>query len=78
MPKKGITDMAALMREAAEAMAAGTALAQAAGLAVLKAEMEALSHVLPGGVTDSIGADDEAQRLADEAAREEGFDNMPV
>jgi hypothetical protein len=53
-------------------------LAQAAGLAVLKAEMEALSHVLPGGVTDSIGADDEAQRLADEAAREEGFDNMPV
>ena len=74
MPKTGLTDMAALMGEAVEAMAAG----QAMGLALLKAEMEALTQVMPGDVPGETEAEAEQRRLAEEAAREDGFDNMPV
>lgn len=74
MPKTGLTDMAALMGEAVEAMAAG----QAMGLAVLKAEMEALTQVLPGAVPDEDAAAADQRRLAEEAALEADFDNMPV
>lgn len=74
MPKTGLTDMAALMGEAVEAMAAG----QAMGLALLKAEMDALTQVLPGTVPDEDPAEMAQRRLADEAAQEADFDNMPV
>lgn len=68
---------------AAEAMEA-VALTQAIGLGVLRAEMEALTRVLPGHAM--TGAETEAEteaeaeaRLAAEAAEiEAGFDNMPV
>lgn len=78
MPKTGLTDMAALAGEAVEAMAAGAAVAQAAGLAVLKAEMDALAHVLPGGGPEESAEEAEARKLTEQAALEEGFDNMPV
>lgn len=78
MPNKDVTDLAALMGEAAEAMAAGTAVAQAAGLAVLKAELAALAHVLPGDTAPESAEDAERRRLAEDAAQEDGFDNMPV
>ncbi|NBE08766.1 hypothetical protein [Paragemmobacter ruber] len=68
------TDMAALVGEAVEAMAAG----QAMGLALLRAEMEALAHVLPPAARAPGAAADEARARDDEAAREAGFDNMPV
>jgi hypothetical protein len=74
MKKKNMTDMAALMGEAVEAMAAG----QAMGLALLKAEMEALAQVIPSGGAEEDAAAAEASRQAEEAAREAGFDNMPV
>ena len=72
---KDITDVAALMGETVEAMAAG----QAMGLALLQAEMAALVKVLPGSpATDETEAEAEARRAAEEAAVEAGFDNMPV
>ena len=74
MPKTGLTDMAALMGEAVEAVAAG----QAMGLALLKAEMEALTHVMPGDAPEETEAEAAQRRLAEEAAQEDGFDNMPV
>jgi hypothetical protein len=74
MPKTGLTDMAALMGEAVEAMAAG----QAMGLALLKAEMEALTQVLPGAVPDEDEATAARRRLAEDASQEADFDNMPV
>lgn len=74
MPKTGLTDMAALMGEAVEAMAAR----QAMGLALLKAEMEALTQVMPGDVPGETEAEAAQRRLAEEAAQEDGFDNMPV
>jgi hypothetical protein len=71
---KDMTDMAALMGEAVEAMAAG----QAMGLALLKAEMAALAQVMPGAVGDATDAEIEARHAAEEAEVEAGFDNMPV
>lgn len=60
---------------AAEALEA-VALTQAMGLGVLRAEMEALTRVLPGHATTEAEAE---ARLAAEAAEiEAGFDNMPV
>jgi len=73
MAKKDMVGMAGLMGEAVEAMAASQAL----GLALLKAEMDALAHLMPGHVADG-GAEDEARRVAEEAAVEAGFDNLPV
>lgn len=73
MAQKDMVGMAALMGEAVEAMAA----TQAMGLALLRAELEALGHVLPGQpVADA--AEEEARRTAEEAAVEAGFDNLPV
>jgi hypothetical protein len=73
MAKKDMVGMAALMGEAIEAMAA----TQAVGLAVLRAEMEALAHVMPGQVPTE-GPEAEARRAVEEAAVEAGFDNLPV
>lgn len=72
--KTVLTDMAALVGEAVEVMAAG----QAMGLALLRTEMEALAHVLPPADSAPGAADGEARARADEAAQEAGFDNMPV
>ena len=72
--KTDLTDMAALMGGAVEAMVAG----QAMGLALLKAEMEALAQVLPTAENDVTAAEDEARAREEDAAREAGFDNMPV
>lgn len=72
--KTDLTDMAALMGGAVEAMVAG----QAMGLALLKAEMEALAQVLPTAENDATAAEDEARAREEDAAREAGFDNMPV
>jgi len=52
------------------------ALGQAIGLGVLQAEMEALTHLLPGKV--ETDAEREARIAAEAAAIEDGFDNMPV
>lgn len=68
------TGMAALMGEAVEVMAAG----QAIGLALLKAEMDALASVLPGMDVPETEAEVEARRAIEEAEVESGFDNMPV
>jgi len=73
MTGKDMTGMAALMGEAVEAMAG----AQALGLALLRAEMEALGQVLPGHAS-AEGPEEEARRMAEEAAVEAGFDNLPV
>lgn len=72
--KTDLTDMAALMGGAVEAMVAG----QAMGLALLKAEMEALAQVLPTAENDATAAEDEASAREEDASREAGFDNMPV
>lgn len=48
--------------------------AEVAALAVLKAEMEGLS-ILFGG---DAGPRSDAERLAEDAAEEASFDNMPV
>lgn len=72
MAKAGLTEMAGLMGEAAEAMAA----TQAMGLAVLRAEMLALSRMMPGQADTPAGA--AARLAAQEAETEAGFDNMPV
>ena len=69
-----LTDIAGLMGEAVEAAAAG----QAMGLAVLRAEMEALSKMMPGAVSEEDAAQAEARHAAEEAEIEAGFDNMPV
>ena len=75
--ESGITRMAALMGEAAEAAAAGQALT----LALLQAEMEALARLLPGPAGDEAAlteAEAEALRRAEEARIEADFDNLPV
>ena len=69
-----LTDMAGLMGEAVEAAAVG----QAMGLALLRAEMEALSKVMPGADEPEDAAQAEARHAAEEAEIEQGFDNMPV
>ena len=71
--RKDMVGMAALMGEAMEAMAA----TQAVGLAVLKAEMDALTSMMPGHEAPH-GPEEEARRAAEEAAVEAGFDNLPV
>lgn len=73
MADRDMAGMAALMGEVVEAMAG----AQALGLSLLKAEMEALSQVMPGHPT-AHGAEDEARLAAEDAAVEAGFDNLPV
>jgi hypothetical protein len=75
MARKDMVGMAGLMGEAVEAMAA----TQAMGLALLRTEMEALAHMLPGqSVGAETDAEEEARRVAEEAAVEAGFDNLPV
>lgn len=74
MAKTGLVDMAALMGEATEAMVAG----QAMGLALLHAEMEALTQMLPGAVPQETPAEAAQRHLTDETASEADFDNMPV
>lgn len=69
-----LTEVAGLMGEAVEAAAAG----QAMGLALLRAEMEALSQVMPGAAAPEDAAEAEARHAAEEAEIEAGFDNMPV
>ena len=73
MAKKDMVGMAGLMGEAVEAMAA----TQAFGLAMLKAEMDALEQMMPGHEA-AHGPEEEARRAAEEAAVEAGFDNLPV
>lgn len=73
MAGKDAVGMAGLMGEAVEAVAAG----QAFGLALLRAEMDALAQMMPGQQA-AQGAQDEARRAAEEAAVEAGFDNLPV
>ena len=73
MAERDMAGMAALMGGAVEAMAG----AQAMGLALLRAEMQALAQVMPGHHS-ADGAEDEARRLAEEASVEAGFDNLPV
>lgn len=74
MPDRDLKAMAGLMGEAAEALAAQQAL----GLAVLKAELDALAHLLPGAVAAETEAEAEARRATETAEIEAGFDNMPV
>lgn len=70
-----MTDVAALMGETVEAMAAGQAMA----LALLKAEMAALAQVMPGAASaEETETEAEARRSEEEARVEAGFDNMPV
>ena len=73
MADRDVTAMAALMGGAVEAMAG----AQAMGLALLRAEMEALAQVMPGHIP-AHGPEAEARLAAEEAAVEAGFDNLPV
>jgi len=73
MGEKHMVGLAALMGEAVEAATAS----QAIGLAVLKAEMDALASLMPGHVAPQ-GPEEEARRAAEEAAVEAGFDNLPV
>lgn len=61
---------------AAEALEA-VAVTQAIGLGVLRAEMEALTHLLPGA-REETDAEATARQAAEAAAIEAGFDNMPV
>lgn len=63
--KSNVTQLAAEMVEAA-------VTAPTIGLKVLLAEMQALSHVIPGG------QETPEQRAEHEAAVEADFDNMPV
>ncbi len=71
--QKDMAGMAGLMGEAVEAMAASQAL----GLALLKAEMDALAQMMPGHEAPQ-GPEDEARRAEEEARVEAGFDNLPV
>ncbi len=58
---------------------AGAVLAaEVAALALLKAEMEGLSVLFGGDSTAHPGPKSEAERRAEDAAEEAGFDNMPV
>ena len=66
---KGLTGLADQAREA-------VALGQAIGLGMLQAEIEALTHLLPGQT--ETDAEREARIAAEAAALEDGFDNMPV
>jgi hypothetical protein len=62
-----IEEMAALATTLTDAMTLG----QAAGLAILAAEMEALTHLMPGLAHPAATGPSEAEIEAD-------FDNMPV
>ena len=73
MTGKDMVGVAALMGGAVEAMAG----AQAMGLALLRAEMEALVQVMPGHVS-AHGPEEDARQAAEDAAVEAGFDNLPV
>lgn len=73
MAEKDMVGVAGLMGGAVEAVAASQAL----GLALLKAEMDALAQMMPGHDVPT-GPEAEAARAAEEAAVEAGFDNMPV
>lgn len=68
--KDPLTTMAGLMGEWTQA----SVEAETSALAILKAEMEGLT-VLFGG---SPPAETAQERLAEEAAIEAGFDNMPI
>lgn len=59
----------------ADAAAAMAAEGQRTGLALLLAEMRALTSLLPG---ITVPAADDARRREDQAAVEASFDNMPV
>ena len=72
-----LTRIAGLMGEAVEAAVAGQALT----LALLKAELEAITQMLPGlapAVATETEAEAEARQRAEEARIETDFDNMPV
>lgn len=56
-------------------MTAAAMSGQGAGLSLLRAELQALSLLIPGA---ELPARSEAQRLAAEAETEADFDNMPV
>lgn len=66
---KQINPVAHLAQDMAGAAVAG----QMAGLALLLAEMQALTHLMPGSVQH-----DAAETLRHEAEVEAEFDNMPV
>ncbi|MBD1202529.1 MAG: hypothetical protein O9292_06830 [Rhodobacteraceae bacterium] len=71
------TRIAGLMGEAVEAAAAGQALT----LALLQAEMEAITQLMPGlapAQPAETEAEAEARQRAEEARIETDFDNMPV
>lgn len=75
--RRDALDMAGLMGAAVEAGAA----AQALGLALLRAEMDALVQMMPGQGSEMAPetATDAAARQAEtDAAVEAGFDNLPV
>lgn len=73
--EEDLRKMAELASQAADAAAKGSA----AGLALLLAEMNALSQMMPGlGRPALTSADTEAQARRVEAEVEAGFDNMPV
>lgn len=59
----------------ADAAAAMAAEGQRAGLALLLAEMQALTSLLPG---IAVPVADDAKRREEQAAVEASFDNMPV
>ena len=69
-----MTKMAGLAGETIEAFAAGQAMA----LATLKAEMEALGHLLPTYHADETEEQHAARLREEEAQTETDFDNMPV
>lgn len=69
-----MTKMAALAGETIEALAAGQAMA----MATLKAEMEALGHLLPTLHADETEQELAARKRAEDAQTESDFDNMPV
>ena len=62
------SDVSQMVAEVVEAAATAPTI----GLKVLLAEMQALSHVIPGG------QETPEQRAQHEAAVEADFDNMPV
>lgn len=70
MPKQGNpnTHADANLFEAGQAMA----------LATLRAEMQALSWLLPGRAAAASDAEAEARERQGQADTEAGFDNMPV
>lgn len=75
--KAALPRMAGLMGEAVEAAAAGQALT----LALLQAELEAITQLMPGlgpAAPAETEAEAEARQREEEARIETDFDNMPV